>query len=49
MVGFESLVAVAAALMAATFAAAQDPNYEVRFADGSGEWAAAYKKAKTLV
>jgi hypothetical protein len=36
-------------VVAATYVAAQDPNHKVPFADGSGDWAAAYKKARATV
>lgn len=49
MVGFSTFSAAATALVAATFVVAQDPNYKVPFADGSGDWAAAFKKAKAVV
>lgn len=49
LVGFSSFSVAATALVAATFVAAkQGSTYKVPSADGSGEWAAAYKKAKAL-
>jgi hypothetical protein len=49
MVGFSSTLAAATALVAATFVVAQDPNYKVPFAKGTGDWAEAYKKARAVV
>lgn len=49
MVGFSSFSVAATALVAAAVVVAQDPNYKVPYADGSGDWAAAYKKAKAIV
>jgi hypothetical protein len=47
MVGISSFTAAATALVAAAFVvAAQDSTYKVPMADGSGEWAAAYKKGE---
>ncbi len=49
MVGSSSLLAAASALVAATFVGAQDPNYQVPFAKGTGDWADSYKKARAVV
>ena len=49
MVGFSSFSVAATALVAAMLVVAQDPNYKVPLADGSGDWATAYKKAKAMV
>lgn len=49
MVHFCTFSAAAALLVAAATAAAQGSSYTVPFASGSGDWAAAYKKAKAVV
>ncbi len=49
MVVFTSFAAAATALIAATFVAGQNPNYTAPVADGKGDWAKAYNKAKAMV
>ena len=50
MVGFLSpLTAVATTLLAAALVDAQDPNYKVPFAKGTGDWSESYKKARAVV